>query len=63
MCIKCKIVSGNLKVIEKLDKIMNSSIILHSYLKTYFVIKETQLSRNSISDKINHEIESNLLTK
>lgn len=63
MCIKCKIVSGNLKVIEKLDKIINSSISLHSYLKTYFVIKETQLSRNSISDKINSEIESILLIK
>jgi len=38
MCIKCKIVTGNLEVLEILDKIIHSSIILHSYLKTYFNI-------------------------
>lgn len=33
---KCKILTGNLEVLEILDKIINSSVILHSYLKTHY---------------------------
>lgn len=52
MFIKYKIVTGNLEVLEILDKIINSSIILHSYLKIYFIIKEPQLGRKIITSVI-----------
>lgn len=52
MYIKCKIITVNMEVLETLDKINNFCINLHSYLKTYFVIKDPQLSRKVITSVI-----------
>ena len=52
MYIKYKIATGNLEALEIFDKIINSSVILHSYMKTYFITKEPQLSRKIVTSVI-----------